>query len=71
MESDHFILGNTNTNTLNNGEKIFDKYKDRSKRKSNFGAVPKMYAQIYSTLGLKQLIYKTSYENNMSHLNSF
>ena len=27
-----------------------------SKRKSNFGAVPKKYAQIYSTLGLKQLI---------------
>ena len=35
---------------------INNKYKDMSKRKSNFGAVPKKYAQICSTLGLKQLI---------------
>ena len=33
-----------------------DKYKDISKRKSNFDAIPKKYAQICSTLGLKQLI---------------
>ena len=33
-----------------------DKYKDISKRKSNLGAIPKKYAQIFSTLGLKQLI---------------
>ena len=56
MENDLFILGDTNINILNNGENIFDKYKDMSKRKSNFGAVAKKYAQICSTLGLKQLI---------------
>ena len=56
MENDHLILGNTNINILNNGENIFNKYKDMSKRKSNFGTVAKKYAQIYSTLGLKQLI---------------
>ena len=33
-----------------------DEYKDISKRKSNLGAIPKKYAQISSTLGLKQLI---------------
>ena len=33
-----------------------DKCKDMSKRKSNFAAIPKKYAQICSTLGLKQLI---------------
>ena len=38
------------------GENIFDKYKVMSKKKSNFGAVAKKYAQICSTLGLKQLI---------------
>ena len=36
MENDLFILGDTNINILNNGENIFDKYKDMSKRKSNF-----------------------------------
>ena len=41
MENDLFILGDTNINILNNGENIFDKYKDMSKRKSNFGAVAK------------------------------
>ena len=56
MENDLFILGDTNINILNNGENSFDKYKDMSKRKSNFGAVAKKYAQICSTLGLKQLI---------------
>ena len=35
---------------------ILDKYKDMSKRKSNFGAIPKKYAQICSTSGLKQLL---------------
>ena len=56
MENDFFILGDTNINILNNRENIFDKYKDMSKRKSNFGAVAKKYAQICYTLGLKQLI---------------
>ena len=56
MENDIFILGNTNTNTFNNGENILDKYKDMSKRKSNFGAIPQKYPQICLTLGLKQLI---------------
>ena len=56
MENDLFILGDTNINILNNGENIFDKYKVMSKKKSNFGAVAKKYAQICSTLGLKQLI---------------
>ena len=51
MENDIFILGDTNTNTLNNGENILDKYKDMSKRKSNFGAFAKKYAQICFTLG--------------------
>ena len=31
-----------------------------SKKKSNFGAVAKKYAQIFSTLGLKQLIKHTT-----------
>ena len=70
MENDLFILGDTNINIRNNGENILDKYKDMSKRKSNFGAAPKKYAQICSTLGLKTT-YETSYENNMSHLNSY
>ena len=56
MENDLFILGDTNINILVNGENILDKYKDMSKRKSNLGAIPKKYAQICSTLGLKQLI---------------
>ena len=55
MENDLFIFGNTNINILDNGENILDKYKDMSKRKSNFGAIPKRYAEICSTLGLKQL----------------
>ena len=46
----------TNINILDNGENISDKYKDMSRRKSNLGAIPKKYAQICSTLGLKQLI---------------
>ena len=50
------IIGDTNINILNNGENILDKYKDISKRKSNFGAIPKKYAQICSTLGLKNLV---------------
>ena len=41
MESDLFILGDSNINILNNGEIILDKYKDMSKRKSNFSAFPK------------------------------
>ena len=49
MENDLFILGDTNIN-------ILDKYKDMGKRKSNFGAIPKKYAQVCSTLCLKQLI---------------
>ena len=56
MENDLFILGDTNINILDNGETILDKYKDTSKRKSNFGTIPKTYAQICSYLGLKQLI---------------
>ena len=32
------------------------KYKDMSERKSNFGAIPKKYAQFCSTLRLKQLV---------------
>ena len=56
MENDLFILGDTNINILNNGENILDKYKDMSKRKSYFGAIPEMYEQICSTLGLKQHI---------------
>ena len=56
MENDLFILGDTNINILGNGENILDKYKDMSKRKSNLGAILKKYAQIFSTLGLKQLI---------------
>ena len=56
MKNDLFILSDTNINILDNGENILDKYKDMSKRKSNFGAIPKKYAQICSTLGLKQLI---------------
>ena len=56
MQIDLFILGDTNISILNNGENLFDKYKDMSKRKSNFGAVAKKYSQICSTLGLKQPI---------------
>ena len=56
MENDLFILGDTNINILNNGENILDKYKDMSKRKSNFGGFAKKYAQICFTLGWKQLI---------------
>ena len=56
IENDLFILGDTNINIFNNGENIFDKYKIMSKKKSNFGAVAKNYAQICSTLGLKQLM---------------
>ena len=56
MVNDLFILGDTDINILNNGQNILDKYKDMSKRKSNFGAIPKKHAQICSTLGLKQLI---------------
>ena len=53
MENDLFILGDTNINILDNGQNILDKYKDMSKRKFNFGAIPKKYAQICSTLALK------------------
>ena len=53
MQNDLFILGDTNVNILGNGQNILDKYKDMSQRKSNFGAIPKKYAQICSTLGLK------------------
>ena len=56
MENGIFILGDTNINILINGENILDKYKGMSKRKSDFGAIPKTFAQICSTLGLKQLI---------------
>ena len=56
MEKDFFILGDTNINILDNGHNILDTCKAMSKRKSNFGAIPKKYAQICSTLGLKQLI---------------
>ena len=41
MENDLFILGDTNIKILNNGEIILDKYKDMSKRKFNFSAIPK------------------------------
>ena len=56
MENDLFILDDTSINILDNSENILDKYKDMSKRKCNLGAIPKRYAQICSTLGLKQLI---------------
>ena len=56
MENDLFILDDTNMKILDNVEIILDKYKDMSKRKYNFGAIPKKYAQICSTLGSKQLI---------------
>ena len=56
MENDLFILGDTNINILDNGQNLLDKYKDMNQRKSNFAAIPKKYAQICSTLGLKQLI---------------
>ena len=69
MENDLFILGDTNINILNNGENIFDKYKDMSKRKSNFGAVAERYANLYN-FRLKTT-YETSYDNNMSYLNSY
>ena len=55
MENDLFILGNTNINILDNGHNNLDKYKDMSKRKSNFGAIPKKCTQICSTLGLNNL----------------
>ena len=44
MGNDLYILGDTNINILNNGENIFDKYKDMSKRKSDFGDIAKKYA---------------------------
>ena len=56
MENDLFILGDTNINILDNGHNNLDKYKDLSKRQSNFGAIPKKCAQICFTLSLKQLI---------------
>ena len=56
MENDLFIFGDTNINIFNNGENTLGKYKYISKRNSDFGAIPKTYAQICSTLGLKQLI---------------
>ena len=56
MENDLFILGDTNINIFDNGNNILEKYKDTSKRKSNFGAIPKNYAQICFTLDLKRLI---------------
>ena len=56
MQNDLFILGDTNINILDNAQNILDKYKDMIKKKSNFGAIPKKYAQVLSTLGLKQLI---------------
>ena len=56
MGNDLFILGDTNINILDNGQNILDKYKKMSKRKSNFGAIPKKDAHFFSTLGLKQLI---------------
>ena len=52
MENDLFIPGDTNINILDNGQNISDQYKDLSKRKSSFGAIPKKYAQICSTLGV-------------------
>ena len=55
MENDLFILDGTNINILDNGQNILGKYKDMSKRISNFGAIPKNYAQICSTLGLQKL----------------
>ena len=48
MGNNLFIL-DTNINILNNVENILDKYKNMSKRKSNFGALPKKYAQTCST----------------------
>ena len=38
-----------------------------SKGKSNFGAIPKMHAQIWSF----KTTYKTSCDEKMSHLNSY
>ena len=55
MENDLFILGHTNVNILNNGENIFDRYNNMSKKKSNFDAVAKTHAQICSALGLSNL----------------
>ena len=46
---DLFILGDTNINILNNDENMLDEYKDMRKRKSNFGAICKKYAQTCST----------------------
>ena len=46
---DLFILGDTNINILNNDENMLDKYEDMRKRKSNFGAIRKKYAQTCST----------------------
>ena len=56
MENDLFIFDDSNVNFLDNGENILDKYKDMNKRESNFGVIPKKYAEICSKLGLKQLI---------------
>ena len=53
MEIDLFILGNTNINIFDNGNNSLEKHKDVSKRKSNFGGIPKKCAHICSTLGLK------------------
>ena len=69
LENDLFIPGDTNISIINNGENIFDKYKDMSKRKSNFGAVAERYANLYN-FRLKTT-YETSYDNNMSYLNSY
>ena len=44
MENDLFIFGDTNIDILDDFENILDKYKDMSKRKSNFGAITKKYA---------------------------
>ena len=65
IKNDLFILGDTNIEILDNGENILDKYKDMSKGKYIFGAIPKRCPQICSTLGLKQLVNKTSYENDI------
>ena len=49
-------IGENTTNKLNCCFSVLDKCKNMSKRKSNFGGIPKKYAQGFSTLGLKQLI---------------
>ena len=68
MENDLFILGDTNINILDNGQNNLDIYKDMSNRKSNFGATPKKCTNLFYFRF--KTTYKTSYENNMSHLNS-